>query len=91
MVGNRRSYKMKAGKTFTNAVTATKGSSFSLKNSMLGEPKSVRKEGWPSGGGLRHLEVNAKSIASSAINNALKTVRARLKTGFEPALPQNPK
>jgi hypothetical protein len=36
---------MKAGKTFTNAVTATKGSSFSLKNSMLDKPKSVRKEG----------------------------------------------
>jgi hypothetical protein len=44
-VGNSWTYKMKDGNTFTNAVTATDGSSFSMKNSMQEEPKSVRIEG----------------------------------------------
>jgi hypothetical protein len=44
-VGNTWTYRMKDGNTFTNAVTATDGNRFTMKNSSLEQNQTMYKEG----------------------------------------------
>lgn len=44
-VGNTWTYKMQGGKTFTNTVTAADGNLFTMQNSMIPRPQTVRKDG----------------------------------------------